>query len=192
MATRTVTVNDMLVGHVGLDVECLDRVYLNLCVPNLQVPGQVVLFLRRLGFPIPSPAVIEKIGARFRANVGRFCAANGVPVVRFAKGDGKIEVMRPYVEHQAATGRSGVAAVGVAQEWQKVFSCTTRDSGTGGAPTFSWGKADRRVTPERPVAERRRARRRTRRGTSGRLRRPVGRPGPRRVSPTGRGGPAGS
>jgi hypothetical protein len=63
MATRTVTVNDMLVGHVGLDVECLDRVYLNLYVPNVQVPGQVVLFLRRLGFPIPSPAVVEKIGA---------------------------------------------------------------------------------------------------------------------------------
>jgi len=62
MATRTVTVNDMLEGHVGLDVECLDRVYLNLYVPNLQVPGQVVLFLRHLGFPIPSPAVVEKIG----------------------------------------------------------------------------------------------------------------------------------
>ncbi len=40
MATRTVTVNDMLEGHVGLDVECLDRVYLNLYVPNVQVPGQ--------------------------------------------------------------------------------------------------------------------------------------------------------
>ncbi len=32
MATRTVTVNDLLDGHVGLDVECLDRVYLNLYV----------------------------------------------------------------------------------------------------------------------------------------------------------------
>jgi len=146
MATRTVTVNDMLVGHVGLDVECLDRVYLNLYVPNLQVPGQVVLFLRRLGFPIPSPAVVEKIGDRFRAEVSRFCTANGVPMVRFAKGDRKVEVMRPHLERQAATGRSGVAAVGVAQEFQKVATCTTRASSTGGAPQFSWGKADRRVT----------------------------------------------
>jgi len=146
VATRTVTVNDLLERHVGLDVECLDRVYLNLYVPNLQVPGQVVLFLRHLGFPIPSPAVIEKIGLRFREEVGRFCKVNGVPVVRFGKGDRKVEVMRPYVERQAATGRSGVAAVGVAQEFQKVATCTTRESRTGGAPTFSWGKADRRVT----------------------------------------------
>ena len=40
-----VTVNDVLDGHVGLDVECLDRIYLNGYVPNLQVGGQVVSFL---------------------------------------------------------------------------------------------------------------------------------------------------
>ncbi len=41
----TVTVNDVLDGHVGLDVECLDRIYLNGYVPNLQVGGQVVSFM---------------------------------------------------------------------------------------------------------------------------------------------------
>ena len=56
MATRVVTVNDILDGHVGLDLECFDRIYLNWWVPNLQVPGQVVSFLtRHLGFPIPVP-----------------------------------------------------------------------------------------------------------------------------------------
>lgn len=30
------TVNDLLDGHVSLDVECLDRIYLNGYVPNLQ------------------------------------------------------------------------------------------------------------------------------------------------------------
>jgi hypothetical protein len=44
----TVTVNDVLEGHVRLDVECLDRVYLNGYVPNLQVGGQVVTFLTRI------------------------------------------------------------------------------------------------------------------------------------------------
>ena len=29
MATRVVTVNDILDGHVGLDLECFDRIYLN-------------------------------------------------------------------------------------------------------------------------------------------------------------------
>ena len=37
MASRVVTVNDVLAGHVGLDLECLDRVYLIGYVPNLQV-----------------------------------------------------------------------------------------------------------------------------------------------------------
>jgi hypothetical protein len=36
--------------------------------------------------------------------------------VRFGKDDRKINVMQPYLDRQAATGRSGVAAVGVAQE----------------------------------------------------------------------------
>jgi len=44
----TVTINDLLDGHVKLDIECLDRVYLNGYVPNLQVAGQVVLSRVRL------------------------------------------------------------------------------------------------------------------------------------------------
>ena len=49
-----VTVNDILDGHVGLDLECFDRIYLNGWVPNLQVSGQVVNFLtQHWGFPIP-------------------------------------------------------------------------------------------------------------------------------------------
>jgi len=61
MGTRLLTVNDILAGHVTLDVECLDRIYLNGYVPNLQVGGQVV---------IPSPALIGKIGDRFRSGPG--------------------------------------------------------------------------------------------------------------------------
>ncbi len=34
MATA-VTVNEVLDGHVTLDLECLDRIYLNAYVPNL-------------------------------------------------------------------------------------------------------------------------------------------------------------
>src|SRR5271157_5555146 len=39
-----VRVNDVLDGRVVLDVECLDRIYLNGYVPNLQVGGQVASF----------------------------------------------------------------------------------------------------------------------------------------------------
>ena len=142
----TVTVNDVLDGHVGLDVECLDRVYLNGYVPNLQVGGQVVSFMtQHLGCPIPSPAIMEKIGTAFRKAVASFAEADHIPVVRFGKDDRKIEVMRPYLARQARTGRSGEAAIGTAQEFQNVFAASQR-TGHNGIPWFSFTKADRRVT----------------------------------------------
>jgi hypothetical protein len=143
---KPVTVNDVLDGHVDLDVECLDRIYLNGYVPNLQVGGQVVSFMTaHLGYPIPSPAIMEKIGTAFRRAVDRFAADNHIPVVRFSKDDRKIDRMRPYLARQARTGRSGVAAVGAAQEFQNVFAATKR-MGRNGVPWFSFTKADRRVT----------------------------------------------
>jgi hypothetical protein len=108
MAKRPVTVNDILDGHVVLDLEAFDRIYLNGYVPNLQVGGQVVNFLtRHLGFPIPSPALLEKIGTRFRQAVFGFAEANDIPVLRFAKGQRKLEVMRPYLDRLARAGRTG-------------------------------------------------------------------------------------
>ena len=149
MVTRVVTVNDVLDGHVGLDLECFDRIYLNGWVPTLQVPGQVVGFLTgHLGFPIPSPALLERIGLGFRKAVTEFAAEHEVPVVRFARGQRKVEVMRPHLDRLIGQGRTGVAAIGVAQEFQRVFTGTTYhgDEGGGGVPRFGYAKADRRVT----------------------------------------------
>ena len=68
--TNVTNINEVLSGHVGLEVNCVDRLLLNAYVPNLQVGGQVVTFLtEHLGFPIPSPALLEKIGNRFRREV---------------------------------------------------------------------------------------------------------------------------
>ena len=145
MAEDVTKVTDLLDGHVVLDVQCLDRIYLNGYVPNLQVTGQVVTFMRdHLGYPIPSPAIMEKIGTSFRRAVASFADDEHVPVVRFAKHDRKIDVMRRYVAAQARTGRSGVAAIGVAQEFQNVFAATAHER-PGSAPWFSFYKADRRV-----------------------------------------------
>jgi hypothetical protein len=146
MGTRVVTVNDVLDGHVALDIECLDRIYLNGYVPILQSSGQVVAFLcQHLGYPFPSPALFDKIGQRFRKAVASFAQANSIPWVKFGKDDRKLEVMRPHLERQAGTGRSGVAAIGVAQEFQRVWTAYERPTRTG-ARQFSFTKADRRVS----------------------------------------------
>ncbi len=113
-------------------------------MPNLQVGGQVVVFLtQHLGHPIPSPAIFTKIGDAFWAAVARFAAEHQIPVVRFAKDARKAEVMRPYLD---AASEPGVVAIGVAQEFQSVFSGYRRKTTTPGAVSFGFEKADRRVS----------------------------------------------
>lgn len=90
---------------------------------------------QHLGYPIPSPAIMEKIGTAFRRSVWSFADTHHIPVVRFNKGDRKIDIMGRYLTVQAATGRSGVAAIGVAQEYQNVFAATRRER-SGGFPWF--------------------------------------------------------
>jgi hypothetical protein len=144
MASAVCNVNDVLEGHVVLDLECLDRIYLNAYVPGLQVGGQVVTFLtQHLGNPIPSPALFAKIGDGFRAAVARYAADRQIPLVHFAKDARKAEVMRPYLE--AATG-PGVVAIGVAQEFQSVFCGYRCKTDKPGAVCYAFEKADRRVS----------------------------------------------
>jgi hypothetical protein len=143
---RVVTAGEILDGHVALDIECLDRVYLNAYVPILQSSGQVVAFMTQyLDLPIPSPALLEKISQRFRRSVASFAEANDIPWVKFSKDDRKADVMAPYLKQAAAGGRSRVAAIGVAQEFQRVWTAYQRDTKSA-APQFTFAKADRRVT----------------------------------------------
>ena len=141
-----VTVNDVLDGHVQLDLECLDRLYLHGYLAQLQVGGQVIQFLQHRGYPVPSPACLQQIGDAFRRRVASFADANHIPVVPLKAADRNIEVMGPYLEQAAATGRSQVAAIGVAQETQRVFISRKRATDPGKCPQFSFDKKDRRVT----------------------------------------------
>src|SRR5215831_1636941 len=89
-----VTAADMAAGHVSLDVSCPDRLYLNGYVNKLQTPGGVVCFFHdHRGKPIVSPALFEPIGEKFRRDIRARAQANGIPLIRFASGDRKAEVM---------------------------------------------------------------------------------------------------
>lgn len=137
-------INDLLEGHVALDLECLDRIYLNAYVPNLQVGGQVIRFMvDHLGQPIASPAIFERIGNRFREAVKQFAASHDVPVLRFKKGDRRIDLVRPLA---AKATSPGVVAIGIAQEFQWVFTGYKRPTDGRGPVRYGFDKAERRVT----------------------------------------------
>jgi hypothetical protein len=142
-----VTVPGLLDGHTVLDIECLDRIYLNGCVPKLQAGGQVVTFLHdHCGMPIASPAVFEQIGTRFRQAVARFAESNDIPVIKVKKGIRKATVMEPLLRRAARAGRPRVVAIGWAQEFQLGWSARKRDTGPAKPPQFSFATAERRVT----------------------------------------------
>ena len=142
---RVVTVNDVLDGHAALDLDCLDRLYLHGYLSQLQVGGQVIQFLTHRGFKVYSAACLQQIGDAFRRRVASFAEANHIPVVTLKAADRNIEVMRPYLNRAAASGRSQVAAIGTAQETQRVFLARKRETDPSKPPQFSFSKADRRV-----------------------------------------------
>ncbi len=121
-------INDVLEGHVALEIECADRLYLNAYVPALQVGGQVVRFLcGHLQHPIASAALLQPIGNRFRREVKAFAAERRIPILELKKpdrsrsDDRKLDHVQPYLERAEREGRYGVVAIVACQEYQSVF-----------------------------------------------------------------------
>jgi len=138
---------EMVAGLVRLDISCLDRLCLNGYVNKLQTPGGVVYFFHEhRGKPIVSPAPFEPIGEKFRREVKGWAQAAGIPVITFKAGQRKAEVMAPYLQAAAATGRSQVVALGCAQEFQRVWTARKRATDPGRCPQFSFTKEQRRVS----------------------------------------------
>ena len=119
------SVADVLDDHVTLEVECIDRMYLNLYVPRLQYELGVVGFFRNhLGLPFVSGALMDPISKRFVADIERFCAEQGVDLVTFEKGERKDDVAHEYLA--AFEGEEGVLFVGKAQEKTRTFRTEKR------------------------------------------------------------------
>src|SRR5688500_6055452 len=77
----------LLRDHVTLTCRSVDRVFLQAYVPKLQTVGWVCQCLRwQRHYEIPSSAAFGKIGDGYVADIHRWAKANGVPVIRFAKG----------------------------------------------------------------------------------------------------------
>ena len=129
------TISSLLADHVSLQVRSVDRLFLQGYVPRLMTEGQVIRFLLDRGFPIPSPAVLGKIGRDYVNRVNEYIAANEIPTVRFVKGDVKEEIAREHFKRAEREDRYGVVMVGIAQEKTSAWR-GWRDGGPDGHPHF--------------------------------------------------------
>ena len=127
------TVADVIAEHVTFEVECIDRMYLNVYVPGLQYAAGLVAFVhRQLGLPVASTAPLAKITEGFTAAVHRFAKDRDVPWVDFVKGQRKDDVMHEHLAAFEAAGRTeGVLFVGRAQEKTTLFRTEKRRTPDG-------------------------------------------------------------
>jgi len=129
------TVADVLTEHVLFEVECIDRMYLNVYVPGLQyAPGLVAYIHRQVGKPVASTAVLAPMTEAFGKAVHRFAAETGTPWVDFAKGQRKDDVAHEYLAR--FTGTEGVLFIGRAQEKTGLFRTEKRHTDDG--RTYPW------------------------------------------------------
>ena len=105
------TAAEVLNDHVVFEVECIDRMYCNVYVPQLQHTGGLLGYVQRqLGLPIASTAPLGKITDAFAAAMRRFAREQHIPWVQFAKGQRKDDVMTST--WPGSPGRKGCCSSG--------------------------------------------------------------------------------
>ena len=111
---------ELLNGHVTLEVECLDRLYLNGYIGPLATPGGLVTFMReQLGKPIPSPVVLGQVTERFREAVKSLAEREQIPIRQFTHGERKDDVANQIRQQRGI--HDGIVFIGVAQEKAQAF-----------------------------------------------------------------------
>jgi hypothetical protein len=129
------SVADVLADHVVFELECIDRMYCNVYVPQLQHAGGLLGYIQRqLGLPIASTAPLGRVTDAFSAAMRRFARDHDVPWVDFVKGQRKDDVMH---EHLARFDRQeGVLFIGRAQEKTSLFRTERRRDPNG--DSYPW------------------------------------------------------
>ncbi len=142
-------VETLLRDHVTLQIDCIDRLYLNGYVARLQRPQNLWWFFHEhRKQPVMSPVLLKKLSDAFVAQILAFIKRTGTPVVTFEKRQSKEEVAREY--DRRFKGEEGVVLVGIAQEKVSGFRCVQtrprpgrrRGSRTGPCPRYSFYRGD--------------------------------------------------
>jgi hypothetical protein len=121
--------------HVVLELECIDRMYLNAYVPQLTTEGGIAAFCRGyLGHRFASTKQAVAMTDTFIKAIRAFLENEGLELVRFQKGQRKDEVLQQQLRHFKKA--EGVVFVGVAQEKVRVPRTTRKATPNGG--TIPW------------------------------------------------------
>jgi hypothetical protein len=109
------SIPELLKDHVTLEVECLDRLYLNGYIGSLATSGGLVTFMReQLGKPIPSPVVLGQVTEKFRESVKALAEREHIPIYQFDHKERKDDVANRFRRQRGV--RDGIVFIGVAQE----------------------------------------------------------------------------
>src|ERR1700712_448809 len=123
--TLSQSVCEVLRAHVVLESECIDRMYLNVYVPQLQRVGGVVWYLcGHLGQRFASTATVAPKTVAFVASIEKFVAEQGVDLVSFGKHQRKDDITQQYLQRFDAD--EGILYVGRAQEKARVVRTERR------------------------------------------------------------------
>ena len=130
------TVRELLEDKVELDVEGIDRLYLNAYQPRLQTGGGVVGFFREhRGAVVASTSLMGPTSKAFVAEIYRFAKREEIEIVHFARGQRKDEETQHRLKHFEA--EEGVLYIGVAQERFAAFRVMKKISAHTGT-AFPW------------------------------------------------------
>jgi hypothetical protein len=130
------SVAEVLKQHVTLEVESIDRMYLNVYQPRLQTDRGVAAFFRvHRGHAFASSALMNPISKDFIAAVERFVKKEDIPLITFTKRQRKDDVVQEY--RSRFRGTEGIVVVGKAQEKTPVFRTEKRRHPKTGR-TYAW------------------------------------------------------
>src|SRR5881397_3280883 len=91
------SIPELLSEHVTLEVECLDRLYLNGYIGRLATSGGLVTFMReQLDKPIPSPVVLGQVTEKFREAVKAMAEREQIPIYQFNHKERKDDVANEF------------------------------------------------------------------------------------------------
>ena len=124
---------DLLDEHVTLDVESIDRIYLNGYQPRLQHEAGVVGFFKyHRGQPLVSTSLMGPMSGDFIRRIEQFAERHDLEIVAFEKGQRKDDVAQQrFGEFEK---EEGVVFIGKAQEKFSAFTLASDTTGRPGSP----------------------------------------------------------